>query len=80
MTLQVVRPTEAAEALQTLMRYIEQLEETVRRSKMPEVKLTDEELRELDEANREMDEKGMSLTLDEFNQRFTAKIQRSSTS
>ena len=80
MTLQVVSPIEAAEALQTLMRYIEQLEQTVRRSKMPEVKLTDEELRELDEGACEMDEKGMSLTLREFNQRFSTKIQRGSTS
>ncbi len=70
MTLQIVRPTEAAEALHTLIRYIEQLEESVRRNKMPEVTLSAEELRELDEAEHAMNLKGESLTLDEFNQGF----------
>jgi hypothetical protein len=79
LTLQVVRPNEAAEALRTIARYIEQSEETTRRMKMPEVKLSDEELKELDVAVREMDEKGMSLTLEEFNQRFSAEIQRKGT-
>jgi hypothetical protein len=79
LTLQVVRPTEAAEALRTIARYIEQLEETTRRMKMPEIRLSDEELVKLDAAAREMDEKGMSLTLEEFNQRFNAEVQRNST-
>lgn len=80
MNVEVVRPREAAEALQTLMRYIEQLEESLRRSKMPEVKLTVEELRQLDEAANEMDKKDASITLDEFNQGFSSKVQRKSTS
>ncbi len=79
MTLQVVRPEEAAEALRTLMRYIEQAEEINRHEKMPTEKLTEEELRELDEAEREMDE-GKSLTLAEFNQSFRSKIHRDGSS
>jgi hypothetical protein len=47
---------------------------------MPEVKLTVEELRQLDEAANEMDKKDASITLDEFNQRFSSKVQRNSTS
>ncbi|OFX16944.1 hypothetical protein A3K71_03400 [archaeon RBG_16_50_20] len=80
MNVEVVRPREAAEALQTLMRYIEQLEESLRRSKMPEVRLTVEELRQLDEAANEMDNKDASITLDEFNQGPSSKVQRKSTS
>ena len=80
MTLESVKPREAAEALQTVIRYIEQLEENIRRSKMPEVTLTDEELRELDEAADQMDKKGASMTLDEFNQKFSSKVQGNSTS
>ncbi len=72
--MQVVKSSEAAEALQTLMRYIEQLEETVRRSKMIEVTLTEKELRELDEAEHEMTQEG-AFTLGEFNQRFKPAIQ-----
>ena len=73
--MQVVKSSEAAEALQTLMRYIEQLEETVRRSKMIEVTLTEKELRELDEAEHEMTQEGASFTLGEFNQRFKPAVQ-----
>lgn len=80
MNVEVIRPREAAEALQTLMRYIEQLEESLRRSRMPEVKLTVEELRQLDEAADEMDKKDASITLDEFNQGSSSKVQRKSTS
>lgn len=80
MNVEVIRPREAVEALQTLRRYIEQLEESLRRSKMPEVKLAVEELRQLDEAANEMDRKDASITLDEFNQRFSSKVQRNSTS
>jgi hypothetical protein len=43
---------------------------------MPTEKLTADELDELDEASREMDEKGMSLTLAEFNQDFNSEIRR----
>ncbi len=75
MTLQDIKPNEAAEAFRTLIRYIEQLEETVRRSKMTEVTLSEEELRELDEAEREMTHEGASLTLGEFNQRFKPEVQ-----
>jgi hypothetical protein len=73
LTLQSVKPEEAAEALQTLIRYIEQLEENVRRSRMPEVTLSDEELKELREAEQEMDNEGASLTLAEFNKRSNSQ-------
>lgn len=69
LTLQLVKPSEAAEALHTLIRYIEQLEESVRRNKMSEVTLSAEDLRELDEAESEMNQGG-SLTLEKFNQGF----------
>ncbi len=78
--MQSVKPREAAEALQTVIRYIEQLQENIRRTKMPEVTLTDEELRELAEAADQMDKKDASMTLDEFNQRFSSKVQGNSTS
>jgi hypothetical protein len=74
LTLQSVKSEEAAEALQILIRYIEQLEEYVRRSRMPEVALPDEELKELREAEHEMDNKGASLTLAEFNKRFSSAV------
>jgi hypothetical protein len=74
LTLQLVKPGQAAEALQTLIRYIEQLEENARRARMPEVTLPREELDELHEAGREMDNEGMSLTLGEFNQRFKSSV------
>ena len=74
MTLQLVKPGEVVEALQTLIRYIEQLEENVRRSRMPEVTLSHEELSELREAEFEMDNKGMSLTLGEFNKRIKSAV------
>lgn len=68
-----------AKALRTLMRYIEQAEEINRREKMPTEKLTEEERRELDEAEREMNE-GKSLTLAEFNQSFRSKKHRDGSS
>ena len=74
MTSQSVKPEEAAEALQTLIRYIEQLEEDVRRSRMPEVTLSDKELKELREAEHEMDNEGASLILAEFNKRFSSAV------
>ncbi|MGA3297816.1 MAG: hypothetical protein ABSD41_10235 [Candidatus Bathyarchaeia archaeon] len=77
MTLQVARPRERViDVLYAIAHYLERKEEDARRSRMPTEKLTPEEINELDEASREMDEKGMSLTLAEFNQDFNSEIRR----
>ena len=79
MSLQEIKPQDAAKAVRTLVRYIEQLEETARRNKMPEVTLSEEELRELDAAEKEMD-RGKSLTLDKFNQGLKSTVHSNRTS
>jgi len=79
LSLQEIKPQDAAKAVRTLVRYIEQLEETARRNKMPEVTLSEKELRELDVAEEEMD-RGKSLTLGKFNQGLKSTVHRNRTS
>ena len=63
------------EAVRTLVKYTEQLQEAVLRGKLPEVQLSEKELADLDDVAREMSEEGQSISLEELNQKHRTKVQ-----
>lgn|GEM_PF-1626680 len=74
MTLEeLVKPIYSAshdviEAVRTLVQLTEKLEEEILRGKLPEVELSEKELKDLDDSLREMRE-GAAISLEEFNKK-----------
>jgi hypothetical protein len=54
-------------AVRALILRTEELEERILREKLPEIEMSDSELKQLDNSLREMQKEGAGITLEEFN-------------
>ncbi len=75
LSLQEVKPQDAAKAVRTLVRYIEQLEEELLNKRADKVQLNKEELAEIKRALSAVRHKREGISLDEFNRKHHVAIQ-----